>query len=607
MDIFDVLLLIGGLAMALFGMNVMSTGLERMSGGALERTLERSTDSRIKGVLLGAGVTAIIQSSSATTVMVVGFVNSGIMKLSQSIGIIMGANIGTTATAWILSLTGIQGDSVLVQMLKPSSFAPVLAFIGVVMLLFCKKSRRKTVGSVLCGFAVLMFGMTTMTDAVKPLSGMPGFVSAMTMFQNPLLGVLVGAVFTGIIQSSSTAVGILQALSMTGGITYGAAIPIIMGQNIGTCATALLSCIGASRNARRTAMVHLYFNLIGTALFLSLFYAANAIFDFAFVDQALNPAGIAVVHTVFNVLATAVLLPFSDLLGKLATRSVPDRAEDGEVSRLDDRFLAMPSFALEQSKVVADDMARLARETLLDALSLVNGYDEKKIARIMENEDKLDRYEDRLGAYLVKLSCERLLAKDSRAIGEYLHVIGDFERIGDHAVNLVEVAEEMHDKRIAFSEQARKELAVFQKALTEIVTMSVDAFIEEDAAKAQQVEPLEQVIDGLQNELRARHIERLRAGVCTIELGFVLSDLLTNLERISDHCSNIAACLIQTQMGAFDMHSYLEQVKAVCADEAFSARMRSYSERYRLPAGAEEAEAPAERVEKSEQEAAHVD
>ena len=585
MTIFDILKMLGGLAFFLYGMHVMSSALERMSGGVLERTLEKTTNNRLKAVLLGAGVTALIQSSSATTVMAVGFVNGGIMTIAQATGIIMGANIGTTITAWILSLSGIEGSSVLVQLLKPTSFAPVLAAVGAFMLLFAKQEKKRTVGSILCGFSVLMFGMNLMSAAVEPLSKLPAFYEIMTMFTNPVLGVLCGAVITGIIQSSAASVGMLQALSMTGGITYGMAIPIIMGQNIGTCVTALLSCIGATKNAKRTAMVHLYFNIIGTILFLALFYLANAIFHFSFLDDPLNPADIAIVHTVFNLLTTAVLLPFANGLARLATWTVRDKqsAVAEEEWPLDDRFLDMPAFALEQCKNVIDRMAALSRQTMELAISTIDNYDEKVIAQVVENEAVIDRYEDRLGAYLVKLSIKKLLPKDSREIGMFLHVIGDFERISDHAINITEVAQEMHDKQIVFSDAARGEIQVFFNALREILSLALDAFVEEDIATAKQVEPLEEVIDALQAEMKARHVQRLQTGDCTIELGFVLSDLLTNLERVSDHCSNIAATLIETQLEAFDMHSYLESVKAADGNPEFSARVAAYSKMFELP------------------------
>ncbi|MDO4573566.1 MAG: Na/Pi cotransporter family protein, partial [Clostridia bacterium] len=510
-----------------------------MSGGMLERTLERTTSSRIKAVLLGAGVTAVIQSSSATTVMTVGFVNGGIMTLSQSAGVIMGANIGTTVTAWILSLAGVEGSSIWVQLLKPSSFSPVLAAVGAALVLFAKQGKKRTIGTILCGFAVLMYGMNMMSGAVEPLSNMPAFASFMTMFRNPLLGVLAGLIITAVIQSSSASLGMLQALSMTGGVSFGVAIPIIMGQNIGTCVTALLSCIGASKNARRTAMVHLYFNIIGTLLFLAVFYALNAVLRFSFLDQAIDPAMIAVFHTGFNLGATALLLPFSDQLCRLATLTIPDGGKKTEEEwPLDERFLGMPAFALEQCKGVLDRMASLSHETILLALSTLEKYDARVVAQVEENEAAVDRYEDRLGDYLVRLSTRQLLPKDSRTIGEYLHVIGDLERISDHAINITEVAQEMYDKGIAFSAAARAELAVFVRALTEILTLATDALKADDADLARSVEPLEDVIDALHAEVKSRHVQRLQSGECTIELGFVLSDLLTNLERVSDHCSN---------------------------------------------------------------------
>ena len=583
MTIFNVLTLFGGLALFLYGMHLMSTSLESMSGGVLERALERSTSSKLKALLLGTAATAIIQSSSATTVMTVGFVNGGIMTLDQAVGIIMGANIGTTATAWILSLTGIQGSSLLVQLLKPTSFTPVLAVIGVILVMFSKKQKQKTIGAVMCGFAVLMYGMHMMSTAVAPLSDMPEFVSIMTRFSNPVLGVLTGAVITGIIQSSSASVGILQALSLTGGVTYGIAIPIIMGQNIGTCVTALLSCIGASKNAKRTAMVHLYFNIIGTILFLALFYTLNAFLHFSFLDDVLDPAHIAIIHTSFNVLTTALLLPASSVLVKLAKLTIREKQAKEEEWPLDERFLDLPAFALEQCRNVIERMATLSRDTLLMALGTIEHYDAKAIATIIVNEDEIDQYEDRLGTYLVQLSTRKLMEEDSNEIGMFLHMIGDFERISDHAVNLTEVAQEMHDKKISFSEAAQAELRVFSAALTEILNNAVEAFLTENLDEARMVEPLEEVIDAMQADIRARHVQRLREGTCTIELGFVLSDLLTNMERVSDHCSNIAATLIQTKNETFDMHSYLQSVKAADGNQDFTAHVQEYSERFALP------------------------
>lgn len=583
MTIFNLLSLFGGLAIFLYGMHLMSSSLESMSGGMLERALERSTSSKWKALLLGTVATAVVQSSSATTVMAVGFVNGGIMSLNQAVGIIMGANIGTTVTAWILSLTGIQGTSFIVQMFKPTSFTPVIAVIGVIMAMFSKKQKQKTIGAVLCGFAVLMYGMSMMSSAVAPLANMPEFVSIMTKFSNPLLGVLTGALITGIIQSSSASVGILQALSLTGGITYGVAIPIILGQNIGTCITALLSCIGASKNARRTAMAHLYFNIIGSVFFLILFYVLNAFYRFTFLDDVLDPAHIAIIHTSFNLMATAVLLPASGLLVKLAKLTVTEKHAEEEEWPLDERFLEMPAFALEQCRNVIQRMATLSRDTLIMALGTVEHYDAKTIATVAENEDIIDKYEDRLGTYLVQLSTRNLMEKDSNEIGMFLHTIGDFERISDHAVNLTEVAQEMHDKKLEFSDAAKVEIRVFSSALREILNNAVDAFLNEDVEEARMVEPLEEVIDAIKADIRARHVLRLREGVCTIELGFVLSDLLTNMERVSDHCSNLAATLIQTKNDTFDMHSYLQSVKGADGVEEFTARVKEYSERFALP------------------------
>lgn len=583
MTIFNLLSLFGGLAIFLYGMHLMSSSLESMSGGMLERALERSTSSKWKALLLGTVATAVVQSSSATTVMAVGFVNGGIMSLNQAVGIIMGANIGTTVTAWILSLTGIQGTSFIVQMFKPTSFTPVIAVIGVIMAMFSKKQKQKTIGAVLCGFAVLMYGMSMMSSAVAPLANMPEFVSIMTKFSNPLLGVLTGALITGIIQSSSASVGILQALSLTGGITYGVAIPIILGQNIGTCITALLSCIGASKNARRTAMAHLYFNIIGSVFFLILFYVLNAFYRFTFLDDVLDPAHIAIIHTSFNLMATAVLLPASGLLVKLAKLTVTEKHAEEEEWPLDERFLEMPAFALEQCRNVIQRMATLSRDTLIMALGTVEHYDAKTIATVAENEDIIDKYEDRLGTYLVQLSTRNLMEKDSNEIGMFLHTIGDFERISDHAVNLTEVAQEMHDKKLEFSDAAKVEIRVFSSALREILNNAVDAFLNEDIEEARMVEPLEEVIDAIKADIRARHVLRLREGVCTIELGFVLSDLLTNMERVSDHCSNLAATLIQTKNDTFDMHSYLQSVKGADGVEEFTARVKEYSERFALP------------------------
>lgn len=581
MDIFSLLTLLGGLALFLFGMNTMGDGLEKLSGGKLERTLEKMTDNTFKGFLLGAGVTAVIQSSSATTVMVVGFVNSGIMKLAQAIGIIMGANVGTTITAWLLSLTGIEGDSLVLNLLKPSGFAPILAFIGIAFLMFAKNGKKKDVGTILVGFAVLMFGMDMMSGAVKPLADVPEFTSILTMFSNPLLGVLAGALLTAVIQSSSASVGILQALSATGSITFATAIPIIMGQNIGTCVTAMLACIGAKKNAKRAAFVHLYFNIIGTVVILAAFYGLNALLDFAFIRDTVTPADIAVVHTGFNLIATALLLPFSKFLGKLACLTVRDKDTEDDTPFLDERFLGTPALAVEQCDVMAAKMAGLSKNTFLQAITLLGKYDEKLAQQILENEERIDAYEDVLGTYLVKVSSKSLNTRDSNEIARLLHCIGDFERISDHAVNLVDAAKEMHEKKVTFSDEAKKELRVLTDALTEILAITMEAFENKDIALAKKVEPLEQVIDGLRDKLKRRHVKRLQSGACTIELGFILSDLLTNYERVSDHCSNIAVCLIQISMDSFETHEYLHDLKDGSSVE-FEDEYEAYKNKYVL-------------------------
>ena len=559
MDIFSVLTMVGGLALFLYGMQVMGDGLAKVSGGKLERILENLTSSPIKAVLLGAGVTAVIQSSSATTVMVVGFVNSGIMKLNQAVGIIMGANIGTTVTSWILSLSGLQGDNIFVKLCKPSSFSPILAVIGVVFLIFLKDEKKKDIGTIMVGFAVLMFGMETMSDAVKPLANVPEFTGILTAFSNPILGMIAGAVLTAIIQSSSASVGILQALCVTGAVSYGVAIPIIMGQNIGTCITALLSSIGTSRNARRTAMVHLYFNIIGTVLFLVLFYGINAFVHFPFLETSANAAGIAIVHSGFNIFATLILFPFADGLVKLAKLTIPDGPEekaDEAVQMLDTRFLDSPAFALQQCKVAAAKMAELTETGLVTSVDLMASYNEADAENVDILEKKVDHFEDALGTYLVKLSSEKLSPKDSQTLSMILHCIGDFERISDHTVNIMKAAREMHDKNLQFSADGAAELAVYGKAVKDIVSLTFSVFNNEDVKKANEVEPLEQVIDSLNSSLKNHHIERLQSGKCTIELGFILSDVMTDFERISDHCSNIAVRMVGMEAGEdYDSHT----------------------------------------------------
>ncbi len=582
MDIFSVLSLLGGLALFLYGMNVMGAGLEKISGGKLESILQKMTNNPLKGVLLGAGVTAIIQSSSATTVIVVGFVNSGIMKLSQAIGIIMGANIGTTVTAWILSLSQIEGESFFLNLLKPDSFSPILALIGVALIMFSKDGRKKDIGGIFAGFAVLMFGMSAMSDAVKPLADVPEFANILLMFSNPVLGILAGAVLTAIIQSSSASVGILQALTITNGITYGSAIPIILGQNIGTCATALISCIGARKNAKRAALVHLYFNIIGSIVFLTVFYGANAIFKFSFIDQSIDAANVAVIHTAFNVFSTVILLPFNKGLEKLAKLTIREKDSEQTGPVLEERFLNTPAFAIEQCKNETVKMAVLARDTLIDAISVIGAYDVKKAVMIEENEKMIDLYEDKLGTYLVKVSSRSMTEEDSREASKLLHSIGDFERIGDHAVNILRVAKEMRDKNVHFSDQASTEICVMTNAVTEILNLTVEAFEANDLSLAAKIEPLEQVIDGLKAEIKMRHVARLKDGTCTIELGFILSDLITNYERVSDHCSNIAVCLIQIKNSALDTHGYLDEIRSADNVE-FNNYFKEYKEKYLLP------------------------
>lgn len=597
MSMTNVLNMLCGLALFLYGMHVMGEGLTRASGGKLEGILEKLTKSKLKAVLLGAAVTAVIQSSSATTVMVVGFVNSGIMRLSQAAGVIMGANIGTTITSWILSLTGIQGDNLLLTLCKPSTFTPVLAMIGVICLLFTKSDKKHDAGSIMVGFAVLMTGMEMMSGAVKPLANVPEFTNILLMFTNPILGVIAGMLLTAIIQSSSASVGILQALCATGAVKYSAALPIIMGQNIGTCVTALLAGVGASKNAKRAALIHLYFNIIGTVLFMAAFYGINAVFPFAFLDDAANAAGIAVIHTTFNIIATAVLLPFSGTLEKLATLTIRD---DNTVERIDDfqlldeRFLSNTAFAVEQCKVVTDRMAQLTREAIFDAIALVDGgeYTVEKAERIEALETKIDRYEDKLGTYMVKLSRAKLSQKDGHTLSLLLHSISDFERISDHAVNLLDSVKEMNEKKMSFSPAAASELHVFSLAVRDIVERSFDSFLRDDVELAKTVEPLEACIDDINVNIKSRHIERLTTGQCTIELGFVLTDISTNFERVSDHCSNIAVYEIQVPKDEYDAHEYLQNVKHQEHAE-FDREEMAYEKRYRLPdiirtAGAEE-------------------
>ncbi len=580
MDLFDGLTLIGGLSLFLFGMNLMGASLEKRAGGSLKALLGKLTSRKILGFLTGLGVTAVIQSSSATTVMVVGFVNSGLLSLRQAINVIMGANVGTTVTAWILSLTGLDSGNFFVQLLKPTSFTPILALIGVGLTMMAKSDKKKDVGMILLGFAVLMFGMDTMSGAVEGLKDVPEFQSILLMFTNPILGVLAGAALTAIIQSSSASVGILQALSATGQVTYGAAIPIIMGQNIGTCVTAMISSVGANKNAKRAAVVHLMFNIIGTAVWLAVFYGINSVVHFAFVSQSIDQLGIAVVHTAFNVLCTILLFPFSSLLEKLSCRLVPDTKAPEQIQILDERLLTSPSVALVRCQEVAETMARISMDAMKTGCRLLKAYDAKSAQAVRETEQEADQYEDMLGTYLVKMGRSNLSRTDSRQVSKLLHIIGDFERISDHAVNLVESAEEMQSKGLSFSIYAKKELEILTAAVSEIMDLALDAFLKNDPILAAQVEPLEEVVDTLKEQLRNRHILRLQKGECTIELGFVWSDLLTNLERVADHCSNIAGCIIEMSHDSLDVHEYLDNVKA--GGPGFLQAYQKYAQKYAL-------------------------
>ena len=585
MDIFSVITLLGGLAFFLFGMHIMSSGLEKMAGGKLESTLKRLTSNPWMSLLSGAGITVAIQSSSALTVMLVGLVNSGIMELGQTTGAILGSHIGTTLTAWVLSLSGISDNAnPFLRLLKPESFAPLIALIGIAMLMMSKKQRRKDIGMTLLGFSVLMFGMTVMSGAVSPLADMPEFAGILTAFKNPLLGVLTGAVVTGIIQSSAASVGILQALSLTGGITYGMAIPIIMGQNIGTCATALISSIGVNRDAKRVAVVHVVSNIIGTAACLVILYALNAIFRFEFMTQTIDTVGIAFCHTAYNIITTIMLFPFQKQLVDIAMFIVRDKKSAAEkYELLDERLLLSPSVAVAECDNLTGKMAKLAQDALVMATEQVlNKFSAGNADKISECEEQLDMYEDKLGTFLVKLASKDLSNRDSKEISKLLHSIGDFERIGDHAVNLLNATRELNAKGLTFSDDAREELAVLTSALHKILGFAVGAFINNDTQLASKVEPLEEVIDGLIEDVKIRHIDRLQKGKCTIELGFILSDILNNYERVSDHCSNIAVCVIEIDHESFDTHEYLSEVRGG-ADEQFAKKYGEYLDKFKLP------------------------
>lgn len=591
MDIFSLLSMIGGLALFLYGMEVLGDGLKKASGGKLEHILEKLTSNKLMAVLLGAGVTAVIQSSSATTVMVVGFVNSGIMKLSQAVGVILGANVGTTVTAWILSLTDVSGSGFFLQLLKPTSFSPILAIIGVCLISMGKKERQKNIGTILIGFAVLMFGMDTMSTAVEPLAEQPEFSHILLMFSNPVLGMLVGLILTAVIQSSSASIGILQALCATGVVSYATAIPIIMGQNVGTCVTALISSAGASKNAKRAALIHLYYNIIKTVAFMAVFYALNAFIHFAFLEEAASALGVAVIHTAFNVAAVIIIFPVSWILEKLAYLTIPETEEEREkeaeksrkeIQLLDTRFLSTPGFALEQCKNVAVDMADYSREALFLAIQMLDKFDKASADRVVELENIVDHYEDEIGAYLVKLSSRHLTEKDSQHLSVLLHSIGDFERISDHAINIMEAAKEMHAKELDFSRKAREELDIYTGAIKDIINTSVLVFQEEDLKLAAMIEPMEEVIDYLSVEVKKRHMKRLRKGKCTIEMGFILSDIVTNYERVSDHCSNIALSLLQLNEENFEAHEYQEAISSK-DNVAFTTEVKHLKERYQLP------------------------
>ncbi len=580
MDIFDALSLIGGLCLFLFGMNVMGDSLERRAGSTLRTLLGRLTTNKMTGFLTGLGVTSVIQSSSATTVMVVGFVNSGLMDLKQAINVIMGANVGTTVTAWLLSLSGIESENFFVQLLKPTSFTPVLALVGIILYMFCKGSKKKDTGAILLGFATLMFGMDTMSSAVSGLSEVEEFRNLFLMFQNPILGVLAGALLTAIIQSSSASVGILQALAITGQVSYGAAIPIIMGQNIGTCITAILSSIGTNKNAKRAAVVHLSFNVIGTIVWLSVFCVVKYIFSPALLDQSASLVGIAIAHSAFNILCTALLLPMSGVLEAVAKKIIPDAKTSEKDVELDERLLDTPPLALESCRRVTAEMGEIAVSAMKESIKSLTVYTDKLAEDIREKEEKTDRYEDMLGNYMVKLSSNRVSDKDSAEVTELLKMIGDFERISDHAVNVLESAEELRQKGLSFSEAAMDELRSLTGAVGEILDLSMKAFVNSDLEAAAKVEPLEQVVDDLKESMRTRHMIRLQRGECSIDAGFVWSDLLTDLERVADHCSNIAGCVLDAARNNVGLHEALREFRIDNKD--FIAQYDKFADRYAL-------------------------
>lgn len=584
MTFFDLLSLVGGLALFLYGMNVMGDGLKKLAGGRLEVFLGKMTSSRFKGFLLGLVVTAIIQSSSATTVMLVGFVNSGIMSLAQSISVIMGANIGTTVTAWLLSLTGISGDAFFLKILKPTSFTPVLAVVGVILMMAGKTEKKRDIGTILIGFAVLMFGMDAMSAAMDGLKDSETFAQALVMFSNPVMGILAGALFTAIIQSSSASVGILQAMSLTGVIPYSIAIPVILGQNIGTTITPILSSINGNTASKRVAFTCLYFNVIGVTVLSTIFYILNGIFGFAFMSMPVTVVSIAFIHSLFNVLSTILLMPCTKLLEKLAIVTIKNRDEKEEksdVDTLDERFMAVPSFAVENCRGLVNKMAKLAKKSMFDATALLSEFDGEKIDSILKNEKDVDKYEDKISTYLVKLAELKLSVKDSNEVTKLLHVIGDIERISDHSVNILETAQEISEKNIEFSERAKNDIGVITNAVCEIITIATDALVKEDLEMAKRVEPLEEIIDRLKRKIKNNHIMRLKEGGCTVELGFILSDLLNNYERVADHCSNIAVCMLEMENNSFETHEYLNHVKND-GENKFFEQYDIYKKKYSL-------------------------
>lgn len=583
MDFFDILTLIGGLALFLYGMDVMGDSLKKLAGGKLESFLGKLTSNRIKGFLLGFFVTAVIQSSSATTVMLVGFVNSGIMKLGQTISIIMGANVGTTVTSWLLSLSGLSGDTFWIKIFKPTSFTPILAAIGVVMTMMSGNSKKKDIGSILLGFAVLMFGMDAMSSAMDGLKDSPAFAEVLVMFKNPILGIITGTLLTAIIQSSSASVGILQALAITGTIPYSMAIPIILGQNIGTTITPVISSISGNTDSKRVALSCVYIKMIGVIIVAAAFYIINAINPFPFMETNVSAFNIAVVHTLFNIISTIILMPFCNAIEKLAVKSVKGKAQssDDVFAALDERFLEMPGFAVEKCQDLVCRMAQITKTSIEDATAMINNFDPDMVKPIMESESEVDRYEDKLSTYLVKLSARDLTQADSKMVTELLHVIGDVERMSDHSVNLLEVAQEMNDKGIIFSSEARRDLDVIIKAVCDIIKLTTDSLANEDLEAAKLVEPLEQVIDRLKHKIKASHIQRLKEGHCTVEYGFILADILTNCERIADHCSNIAVCMLEIAHGSLDTHEYLNHVK-YDGENDFSKKYAEYKEKYSL-------------------------